>query len=355
VSPNVNANEQAIDAAINAHAAGHLDAAGRALLRSHFGHDPDEACPAAKEHGLGWPTDEPPRGGPTYADALAAAGVELAGTFPSIVTTAGLPGVYDQGTTPRCVSYAWAAIKNWQDHHDTGYFSPDFGRFASEIGTTTAGAYVGNAISRLKSYGYPTVNNATPESLHRIAANSLVDHTVSAIKQAITTSGVLSVVGTWYHSWFHPYASGVLPAPDYSVGGHDRDIYGWNDSLLAWRIRNSWGAAWGVSGDCYQRYSQLGYLGEIDASIDVADAVRRTMAYGAQARPDVWFGTALGTVAAGAVITTIGAVTGAKWTSPTGATGTKWYRVIAINGIAVGSRFPGHSVVYIYAGAVKGG
>jgi hypothetical protein len=47
---------------------------------------------------------------------------------------------------------------------------------------------------------------------------------------------------------FRPVA-GVLPAPDTLVGGHAIVAYGWDARGL--RLRNSWGATWGIGGDCW--------------------------------------------------------------------------------------------------------
>ncbi|HEY4751640.1 MAG TPA: hypothetical protein VIH37_00035, partial [Candidatus Limnocylindrales bacterium] len=94
----------------------------------------------------------------------------------------------------------------------------------------------------------------------------------------------------WYHGWFHPLATttpdqaeahqigayyrvplavkGKLPAPDYVVGGHAWWRRGWNDGAGAFRGRNSWGAAWGLSGDFLLPYAYVGRMVEVWRTLD---------------------------------------------------------------------------------------
>jgi len=94
---------------------------------------------------------------------------------------------------------------------------------------------------------------------------------VDAIKAALLVSprnGGVVVIGPWYHSWFHPLASGKLPPPDYVVGGHAWWLRGWSDSAQAFRGRNSWGGGWGLAGDFLLPYAYLARMVEVWRTLD---------------------------------------------------------------------------------------
>lgn len=316
---------------------------------------------------LGGLYEEDPRDWPV-ADLYAAAGLEAAGAFPSAYAVAAMPAVLNQLSPvyhPWCVAEAGSAMKNHQDRLDQGkFFDFDEGRFFAEIGGTDQGAYIGTALARLKGYGYPVVS-AGQASLHKIAAYYAVPLTVEDLKAAILAFGPLWCIGSWFHSYNRPGSSGILPAPDYRVSGHSTVLYGWDDAK-GMRFRNSFGPNWGASGDFYAPFSKLfksqgGYLGAAYKTVDAIEYPEKVMACGAKVRPDAHFGTSLGTIAIGARIRVSGSVAGSTWSKTSACnptvpnSGSKWYRVPVINGRAVSALFPGHSVVYIYAGAVKGG
>jgi len=59
------------------------------------------------------------------------------------------------------------------------------------------------------------------------------------------------------HQSFFNYVDGVyhsLGVTDPVVGYHMIAIVGYDDSLSAWLIRNSWGTGWGMKGYCWIRY-----------------------------------------------------------------------------------------------------
>lgn len=363
----MNMNEQAIDRAINDHAQGRLAAPGRLLLREHFGHDPDDKdCPVAREHGLGLvrgkPEDEAAT--PPLSEFLAATGIAAATVLPTAaVLPAPLPPTFNQGTTPQCVAFGMGWLQVFHDLRDTGKFAPDFARYFREIGGGSAGAVLNpNALEHSRLTGYPVLG-ASSETGHKIASWYKLDLAYGAIKSAhVTFHEPLPVIGLWGHSWFHPYASGQLPAWDYSVGGHCWLVIGYDDNRSASgsvRGINQWGS-WGLNGTghFFLSASSLTHLWGVYKTADAKLAVKRTTAYSAKVRATQGsgstFGTALGSVIAGTVITTTGSIAGASWTSPSGATGTKWYRVTAIGGHSTIALY-GRAAVYIYAGAVKGG
>lgn len=243
------------------------------------------------EHGLGGKRDPKPHGGtpesetPTGTTDSGTGGVGpesaasvAAGPFPSYFYVASTPPVTDQGTTPRCVAHSSAYDQNQHDRPELGRFNQmDAALFFTEIGGTADGAYMSNALARRRDVGYPErvsvaaaggypSQDANPNTdTHRIASFRAIPLTVDDLKAAFSTPGpdgkthgVLMTV-EWAHSWFHPFASGKLPAFDYEAGGHAIWLRGWNDSY-GFRIRNSWGTDYGVSGDVFIPYANLTHV-----------------------------------------------------------------------------------------------
>ncbi|HET7030356.1 MAG TPA: C1 family peptidase [Candidatus Limnocylindrales bacterium] len=325
---------------------------------------------AGPAFGTGGLYQEDPRDWP-IDQLYAAQGLAAAVAFPSSWKAGTMPPVLNQGTTPECVAFSGSAMKARQDRIDEGqFFNFDEARFFKEIGGGPGGAYISSALSRLKAYGYPVVGVAAES--HKIAAYYAVPKTIDDLKSALMTFGPLWCIGQWWKEWFHPGAGGVLPKPVTKSSGHATLLYGWNATGLI--FRNSWGATWGAAGDFVLPWAYVfdnsgsghpGYLWAAYKTTDVVEWPAKTMACGANVRATAGsggtFGAKLGTIAAGAGIRVSGSVTGATWSkastcNPAVANrGTKWYRVRVIGGRAVGLIYPGHTSVYIYAGAVKGG
>jgi hypothetical protein len=228
------------------------------------GHGPDE-------HGLGGlESPDDPRDF-AIADHLGFAAA-LAATFPSAWLEPNTPPISNQGTTPQCVAYSAANDQGHMDRPESGAFPTyDRKKFFAEIGGGPNGAYVRTALSRRLHFGYPLAATPDQAAAHQISAYYRVPLTVDAVKAALLVSprnGGVVVVGPWYHSWFHPLASGKLPPPDYVVGGHAWWLRGWSDSAGAFRGRNSWGARWGLSGDFLLPYRYLGRMVEVWRTLD---------------------------------------------------------------------------------------
>lgn len=179
--------------------------------------------------------------------------------LPASYVVARMGPVLDQGASPQCVAFSSSAMKTWQDKRDQEQtFDFDEGLFFRQIGGTDAGAYTRDAFLRMKDYGYPPIGNAAAANVHRIAAFYSVPWNMAELKAAIYDLGPIVIATAWYRSWFRPSSAGVLPAADVSVGGHAIVAYGWDAKGL--RLRNSWGADWGVSGDCWMQPYQLASL-----------------------------------------------------------------------------------------------
>ena len=220
-------------------------------------------------YGLGALPDPPDERDYPVSALYAAEGLTASVVLPASYAAPGMPPVLDQHATPMCVAYSSSAMKGWQDRRDQErFFDFDEPRFFREIGGTAAGAYVRDAMNRMRAVGYPVVAAGDPGH-HRIAAYYAVPRDVATIKAAIHDLGPIVVSTPWYRSWFRPRAGGTLPAPDTVVGGHAIVAYGWDGRGL--RLRNSWGEDWGVGGDCWMPESLVPRINSAWKAVDVIE------------------------------------------------------------------------------------
>ncbi len=225
-------------------------------------------------YGLGALPDPPDERDYPVSALYAAEGIEPTAALPASYAAPGMPPVLDQHATPMCVAYSASAMKAWQDRRDQErLFDFDEPRFFREIGGTAAGAYVRAAMDRMRASGYP-VTGSGDAGHHRIAAYYAVPRDVATIRAAIHDLGPVVVSTPWHQSWFRPRADGTLPAPDAVVGGHATVAYGWDARGL--RLRNSWGSAWGVGGDCWMPDE---HVLKINGAWKAADAIEHPIPY----------------------------------------------------------------------------
>jgi hypothetical protein len=216
--------------------------------------------------------------------------------LPASYAAPGMPPVLDQHATPMCVAYSSSSMKAWQDRRDQErFFDFDEPAFFAAIGGTANGARVRDAMERMRSAGYPVAGSGDPTH-HRIAAYYAVPRDAATVKAAIHDLGPIVLSTPWYRSWFHPVA-GVLPRPDTQVGGHAIVAYGWDQRGL--RLRNSWGADWGVGGDCWMPDP---FVAQISGAWKAVDAIEHPIPYAhtvdVLARPSLNVRTAPTTAAA---------------------------------------------------------
>jgi hypothetical protein len=187
---------------------------------------------------------------------------------PTYQVPAPQPATLNQGSTPQCVAFSSAWLKEFEDLRDTGAFVPNTGAFFTAIGGGPNGAVVRNALAQMLNVGYPPVSGSA--AAHKIAAYYAVPVTQADIKSALMTFGPVLISTPWFNSWFHPNAAGVLPAPDTQVGGHAIAVVGWDDTK-GFRLQNSWGSGWGISGDCFLPYAYLPRVWEAWKAVDVIE------------------------------------------------------------------------------------
>lgn len=224
-------------------------------------------------YGLGALPDAPDERDYPLSALYASEGLTASVVLPATYAAPGMPPILNQGSSPMCVAYSSSAMKAWQDRRDLErFFDFDEPRFFAEIGGTAAGAYVRAAMERMRTAGYPVVGSGDPAH-HRIAAYYAVPRDLATIKAAIFDLGPIIVSTPWYRSWFRS-TGGVLPRPDSLVGGHAIVAYGWDTRGL--RLRNSWGADWGVGGDCWMPAYLVQHL---SGAWKAADAIEHPIAW----------------------------------------------------------------------------
>lgn len=189
---------------------------------------------------------------------------------PTYLVPSPQPTTLNQGSTPQCVAFSSAWVKEFEDLRDTGPFTPDTGLFFNQIGGGPNGAVVRVALQQMLDHGYPPVGAAAQAAKHKIAAYYAVPIDPASIKSALMAFGPLVISTPWFNSWFGPNAAGVLPAPDRVVGGHAIAMVGWDDAK-GFRLQNSWGTGWGVGGDCFLPYAYLPKVWEVWKAADVVE------------------------------------------------------------------------------------
>jgi len=180
--------------------------------------------------------------------------------------------VLNQGSYPTCVSCAVAGVQAVNDYGDfRAWMKFDTLKFHSAAGGTLNGLPTSSALSYLAATGYPSLTVPFPASWHRVSSFTLLTKSATAIKAAINAGKPVLVGGPWYHSWWTPTSSGLLPAPDYEVGGHEFYIYGYNeDSAPYFLARNSWGPSWGpIGGDFKIPYGYIGRFWTFYTTTDI--------------------------------------------------------------------------------------
>lgn len=152
----------------------------------------------------------------------------------------------DQGRTPQCVAYAWI---HWledggvtQDHKQAPVMNPSLVyRNAQLVDQWEGDDYDGTSVRAgakvLKANGYIESYRWTQD--------------VEVLAQAILTTASV-VVGTyWFSDMSRPNNDNIITPTGSMQGGHAYIINGYNAKTGYFRVKNSWGRAWGNKGYAY--------------------------------------------------------------------------------------------------------
>jgi hypothetical protein len=139
-------------------------------------------------YGLGALPDAPDERDYPISALYAAEGLTASIVLPASYAAPGMPPVLDQHATPMCVAYSSSAMKAWQDRRDQErFFDFDEPTFFGQIGGTPAGAYVRDAMERMRRFGYPVAGSGDAGN-HRIAAYYAVRATSPRSRRPSSTS-----------------------------------------------------------------------------------------------------------------------------------------------------------------------
>lgn len=83
---------------------------------------------------------------------------------------------------------------------------------------------------------------------------------VDDLALAVGYAGPAIIGIDWHQSMYRPDADGFIHPVGPIVGGHAIVVRGYNVRLRRFMLRNSWGADWGMGGDCWISYEDLGGL-----------------------------------------------------------------------------------------------
>ncbi|MCP4627896.1 MAG: hypothetical protein GY850_30920, partial [bacterium] len=140
--------------------------------------------------------------------------------------------------------------------------------------TCSLGGMPFRAISLFSQQGITLETCAPYEGMDGVACNDscailknvtgwrIVADDVASIKKALYDFGPVSTAMDASDPALRAYTDGVYEYQDYGIINHAVLIVGWDDSLGAWIVKNSWGTEWGMDGYFYIAYgsANIGFM-----------------------------------------------------------------------------------------------
>jgi hypothetical protein len=169
--------------------------------------------------------------------------------------TWGCPVNLDQGREGACVGFAWAqelaarpvAVKGIVDQTGRSFYQraqqlDDWpGEEPAYSGTSViAGAKAVMEAGHLKEYRWA--------------------FGVDQLAVAVSRQGPAVIGIDWHQAMYQPDANGFIHPTGPVVGGHAILVRGYSVPKRRFVLRNSWGAQWGMGGDCFITHDELGAL-----------------------------------------------------------------------------------------------
>ena len=170
----------------------------------------------------------------------------------------------NQGNKPHCVGFSWS---HWIEDGPVGHggvapiISPiKIYSEAQKIDEWPGENYNGTSVRAGAKYLKSI--NAIQSYYWAYDVNTLID--------CVFKLGPV-VVGTyWYSSMFSPDSNGIIKISGGIVGGHAYVINGVDKTKQLFRIKNSWGRAWGKQGHAFISFNDMSRLMSMNGEICIA-------------------------------------------------------------------------------------
>ncbi len=213
----------------------------------------------------------------------------------SIDLSENLPPVGDQGYVGSCA--CWASVYYWKSYveakehgwsanepehqfsasyiynlvnggADIGSCFPDIYELMKRVGAAPITDFPNLTTDYITLPGKDVMRRALPYKVQGLELIFIRDETqeppysplsdsVIEDMKALLASGETFVIGVPVYSSFSYYTGGVYDGPfwwEEVLGYHGMLVYGYDDSMSAFKVRNSWGISWGISGNCLLSY-----------------------------------------------------------------------------------------------------
>ena len=179
----------------------------------------------------------------------------------------------DQGETSQCVAYAW-------DHWlCDGPIRQPAGPNGYRYMTAEALYFAAQKVDEVPGENYEGTSVRAGAKV--LASRCLIKSyywawDAGTVAQTIKYIGPVVVGTDWYEGMMTPNARGVIRARGQIVGGHAYVLNGVNTLTSLFRVKNSWGRAWGKDGHAYIPFADMQGLLAADGEACLAMELLRT-------------------------------------------------------------------------------